>query len=402
MLAGMHAMGANVVLDADELTQQAQIETGLSDFGADDAFFERVRVYVDAARIEGQLTGAGKVVVHSQTLQLLTNRLLVTDFVKRHPAVHDEELLAPVVIVGLPRTGTTHLHNLMAADPNLRTLPYWESLEPVAPLVEQRGESPDGRIARCEGGLWFLNEALPHFKRMHEMTVDHVHEEIQLLAIDCSTMLLETSARVPSYSNYYKAHDQQASYGFLKLMLQVCQFQRPGVRPTRWVLKSPQHLEQIPAILHTFPDSTVVFTHRDPVSVIASFVTMVAYTARLSRQAPIDLHELGAYWRDRILDLYAAAVRDRHLVSKARSVDIHFDGFMSDDIATVEHVYAVAGQSFTPATRRAMDEFMSDHPRGKFGGVEYELSQFGLDAQSIRNAASDYIDAFGVNLEDRW
>ncbi len=402
MLAGMDAIGAGVVLDADALIQKAQSETGLTDFGADDSFFERVHVFVDASRLEGELTGAGRVVVHSQTLQLLTNRLLATDFVRRNPAVRAEPIVAPVVIVGLPRTGTTHLHNLMAADPNLRSLPYWESLEPVPPLAEQRGASPDDRRARCEAGLWFLNEALPHFKRMHEMTVDHVHEEIQLLAIDCSTMLFETSARVPSYRDYYKAHDQQPSYDYLKLMLQVCQFQRPRLEPTRWVLKSPQHLEQIPAILGSFPDATLVFTHRDPVSVIASFVTMAAYTARLSRRTPIDLHELGAYWRDRILDLYAGAVRDRHLVAPEHSIDLHFDEFMADDIVAVEKVYAVAGQPFSGEIRRAMDAFMQVHPRGKFGGVQYHLDQFGLDAPSIRDAAREYIDAFEVNLETQW
>ncbi len=402
LLDGMGAMGRGIVLSADEMLAQARAATGLDDYGGDPAFFDRVRVYVDALRDEAQLTSAGTMIVHSQTMQMLTNRLLATDYINRHPGVRDEPIVAPIVIVGLPRTGTTHLHNLMATDANLRSLPYWESLEPVPPIAEQRGELPDQRRDRCEGGVWFLNETMPHFKRMHEMTVDHVHEEIQLLAVDCSTMLLETTAHVPSWRDYYKMHDQQTSYNYLKLLLQMCQHQRPAATPQRWVLKSPQHLEQIPVIMHTFPDATVVFTHRDPVSVIVSFVTMVAYAARLSRTTPIDLVEIGEYWRDRILDLFSAATRDRGLAPSDQSFDVHFNAFMADDIAMVRRVYDVAQQPFTTSTREAMDAFMADHPRGRFGAVEYELAQFGLDASQIRDAASEYIEMFQVNLEDRW
>lgn len=176
---------------------------------------------------------------------------------------------------------------------------------------------------------------------------------------------------------------------------------RAGVQP-RWVLKSPQHLEQIPALLRTFPDATVVFTHRDPVSVIASFVTMVSYSARTNRSAPIDVAGIGRYWSERILDLYAACTRDRDLVPAGRSIDVHFDDFMADDIAMVERIYDIAGLEFTPVTRAAMDAFMAEHPRGKFGGVVYDLDQLGLDAAAIRAAASGYIERFQVRLEDRW
>ncbi len=407
MLDGMGALGASIVLDADALIAQARTDTGLDDYGAGDDFFERLRVFVGALGAEAELTDAGKLISHSQVLQLLTNRLLATDFIARHPAVHDEIIAAPIVIVGLPRTGTTHLHNLISADTNLRSLPYWESLEPVPTLAEQTDKQRDARRERCEAGVWFLNEVMPDFKRMHEMTVDHVHEEIQLLAIDCSTMLFESSSRIPSFRDYYQAHDQQSSYDYLRLMLQLCQYQSRGARPSgtappRWVLKSPQHLEQIPAIMRTFPDAIVVFTHRDPVSVVASFVTMSAYSARISRSAPIDLHEVGAYWRDRILDLYAAATRDRHLVPAAQSIDIHFNEFMRDDIATVQAVYEVAGLAFAESTRAAMAAFMDDHPRGKYGGVQYDLGQFGLDPAGIRSAAQQYIERFGVALELQW
>ena len=407
MLDAMATMGADVVLEVEALTTAARAATGLNDFGHDPSFFDRLDALLGAFRNDANLSDAGRFTSSTQVGQILANRLLVTDFVKRHPAVRDTAIVAPIIIVGLPRTGTTHLHNLMAADPTLRSLPYWESLEPVPTLAEQRGKQPDQRQDRCQGGIWFIDEAMPEFRRMHEMTVEHVHEEIQLLAVDCSTMLFETATCSPMWRDYYKAHDQQPSYDYLKLLLQVCQYQRSGTMARegghpRWVLKSPQHLEQIPAVMRTFPDATVVFTHRDPAAVVASFVTMSAYTARISHQPPIDLHHIGTYWRDRILDLYEGCVRDRALVPAAQSIDIHFDDFMSDDIAMVERVYAVAGQPFEAETRAAMAAFMDHHPRGKFGGVEYELQQFGLDASDIRSRANKYINCFYVNLEDRW
>ena len=402
MLDAMAALGAAVELDPDGVVDEARRVTGLSDLDADDSYFERLRVLLDALDREAGLSGGGRLVARQQIVQLVANRLLAHDYVTRHPAALDETISAPVIIVGLPRTGTTHLHNLMAADASLRSLPYWESLEPVAPVAEQpdRGALPDGRRDRCAMGLGFIDEVMPEFHRMHEMTVDHVHEEIQLLAIDLSTMFFESTAWVPSWRDYYRAHDQRPSYEYLRRMLQICQHQR-GVR-SRWVLKSPQHLEQVPALRSVFPDATLVFTHRDPVAVIASFATMAAYSARTNRDAPIDVHGIAHYWRDRILDLYAACVRDRNLVPPSQSVDVTFDDFMADDVATVRRIYEIAGLGFTPATGRSMDAFMAEHPRGKFGGVVYDLDQLGLDAHEIRAAARPYIDRFAVPLEDRW
>ena len=152
---------------------------------------------------------------HAQLLQWLKNRLLLTDLLARHPEIHDIELLPPLVIAGLPRTGTTHLHNLLAAAPTFRTMPYWESNEPF-PLPAEAGIEPDPRKARMDVAVQVINLVMPHFPLMHEMTTDHVHEEIQLLANDFSTMLFETLAHVPRWRDYYMAHDQTSHYEYLR------------------------------------------------------------------------------------------------------------------------------------------------------------------------------------------
>jgi hypothetical protein len=396
--ATMADMAAMLPLEPEALLAAARNETGLDNFG-DDRFLPRLRCLVHALVQEGRLSAVGRVMAHGQITQLLKNRLKLEALIGAHPEIERLDVAAPIVIVGLPRTGTTHLHNLMAADPALRSLPYWESLEPV--LLEREKPAPgapDPRRARCDQALWFVNESLPYFVRMHEMTTDHVHEEIQLLAIDFSTMLFETMALLPSWRDAYKATDQTPSYRYLRRILQAMQWQRGG---SRWVLKSPQHLEQIGPLLDAFPDAVMVFTHRDPASVVASYITMGAYTARMNTESPIDLHAIGRYWRDRIVDLFRALVRDRDLVDGTRSLDIRFDDFMRDDLAAVRRVYGFAGQAVTAEAEAAWRSFMASHPRGVHGTVEYDLAQFGLDADEIRHACGFYIDRFGVALEAR-
>jgi sulfotransferase family protein len=395
ILTAMAAMAPRLCLEPEPLMQEAVAATGLSDFG-DDRFRERLDFLCTALRTEAGLSGAGVVTTHAQLVQLLKNRLLIEDLLRRHPEIHDVRVEAPIIICGLPRTGTTHLHNLMAADPALRSLPYWESLEPVLPEHEQPGPGePDPRLARTEAALDFINTAMPYFRRMHEMTVEHVHEEIQLLAIDFSTMLFETTSTMPSWRDYYLTHDQTPHYEYMRTVLQTLQWLRGG---ERWVLKSPQHLEQFPVLAKTFPDATFVVTHRDPVSVTTSVATMIAYTARLSHD-PVDPHWIGGYWADRIERMLRACVDDRDVLPPDQSIDVHFDEFMADDVAMVERIYDLAGQPVTDRAHAAMQAFMGDHPRGKFGGIVYDLADFGLDPAERREALRFYVDRFGVTEE---
>jgi hypothetical protein len=236
---------------------------------------------------------------------------------------------------------------------------------------------------------------MPYFKRMHEMTADHVHEEIQLLAIDFSTMLFETMAPMPTWRDYYLTHDQTPHYEYLRTILKVLQWQRGG---TRWVLKSPQHIEQFGPLAAVFPDATFVVTHRDPVAVTTSVATMLSYTARMS-QAHIDPIRVGGYWSDRTEQMLRGCVDGRDLLPSDQAIDVRFDEFMADDVAMVERIYDLAGQPMTTDTREAMRAFMVDHPRGKYGGVVYDLADFGLDAAERRAALQFYVDRFGVTLE---
>jgi hypothetical protein len=392
VLEFMAGMASDMSLEPEALMATAAAEVRLDDFG-DPTFRERLDVLCRAFRAEAGLSPVGVVSSGGLLIQLLKNRLLIEDLVARHPEILQVRIERPIIICGLPRTGTTHLHNLMSSDPNLRSLPYWESLEPVLPESEQA--EPDPRLARTEQALWFVNTAMPEFKRMHEMTIEHAHEEIQLLAIDFSSMLFETTAPMPTWHDYYRSTDQTPVYAYLRKVLQVLQWLRGG---TRWVLKSPQHIEQFGPLVATFPDATFVVTHRDPVSVTASTTTMLAYSARLSHER-VDPVRIGRYWADRLQEMLRACVRDRDLLPDEQTIDVRFDEFMADDLAMVERIYSIASQPMTSDVRRAMDDFMASHPRGRYGAVLYDVGELGLDRGRLSEDLRFYVDRFEVARE---
>lgn len=384
----MAALAPDCQLDADALCAKATADTGLVDFGPDD-YRERLDVLLGALRDVDGMHGGGVVNFYGQLLQLLKNRLLLADLLTRHPEIADIELRSPVVIAGLPRTGTTHLHNLLAAPPTFRTMPYWESNEPF-PLPAEAGIDPDPRRTRMDVAVSVINLVMPHFALMHEMTTDHVHEEIQLLANDFSTMLFETLADVPAWRDYYQTHDQTPHYRYLATQLKAMQFLRGG---DRWLLKSPQHLEQVPVLDRVFPDSIVVFTHRDPVPVALSMVAMITYSARMHR-SPVPVEQIAAGWIERLERMLNALVRDRDTIGPDRSIDLRFNDFMADEVGVAEKVYALAGEPFTDAARKGVGDYLAGHQRGRLGTVEATFEMFGLDEDDLRARFAPYVGRF--------
>ncbi|MCP5044394.1 MAG: sulfotransferase [bacterium] len=384
-------------LESHAVIERATSETGLSDFG-EDGWPERLDVVLQSLREDAELSPMGKLSAFAQLTAFLKNRLLLEDLWKRHPEIGDVPWQPPIVIAGLPRSGTTHLHSLIGADPKFRALPWWEALEPVLADCERPGPGEeDPRIARAAAGIAFRDMAMPHFNAMHEMTVDHIHEEIHLLAIDLSTVFMENLGigMGPTYRDYYLAHDQAPHYRYLQKILRTLQWLRGG---TRWILKSPQHLEQLAVIAEVFPDATIVVNHRDPVSTVASFATMISYSSRLGA-AKADPVRLGHYWADRIEIMLRRCVEQREAVSKQRSLDVLFHEYMGNELDTVASIYELAGESFDEASQTALAKYQQDHPRGRFGRVRYDLADFELDADELRERFRFYTDRFPVQLE---
>ncbi len=392
------AGGMPVEFTEEAVLGAAREATGLSDFGADD-FRERLAIWLQAVAEDAELGAVGRIGVFRDITRYATNRLRFEDLLKRHPEIRDVEIDRPIIIAGLPRSGTTHLVNLIAADRRLRSLPYWESVEPIPiPGEEPDADGVDPRLARCRENYKQQDVMMPLLKNMHDMAPEHVHEEIELQCIDFSSYELEWIATVPRWRDHYLGEDQRSSYAYMKNVLRALQWMRG---PKRWILKSPQHMEQLGPLMETFPDATVAITHRDPVSVIASTVTMLVYGDRI-RRTRIDPPAVAAYWIDRVECLLRACVNDRSRVPAERSIDVFFHEFMDDDVAMVRRIYELAELEMTAAAQADLDAYMQANPRGKHGRIVYDLKgDFGVDRDELRERFGFYLDPCPVEVESQ-
>ena len=388
IIDGMAAMAEYCPLTADGLHEQASAQTGLSDFGEQD-YRERMSVLLRAFGELPNFTAFGHTYAFSLMLTFLKGRLRVVDHLKRHPQIFDIEVTAPLVIAGLPRTGTTHLHSLLAADPALRSLRYWEAQEPLPPPGEEGTIEP--RRQRTGDALSISNTLMPYFQLMHEMTIDHIHEDIGLMVQDFASGFFTTLTHLPRWSDYLRDNDQTPGYQFLRMMLQVLQHQDGYDR--RWVLKSPQHLEQFIPLLNVFPDATFIVTHRDPVDVSISMATMMTYTMRMSVDK-VDVHTVANYWITRIDELLSACMRDHDRLPADRTIDVRFDEFMADDLAMVQRVWDTAGYTPNDESRKSVADYMAGHTRGRLGKVDYRAEDLGLDKDELRRRFAPYVDRF--------
>ncbi len=385
---------AGILADAKRKTQ-------LDDFGAD-GFLRRLQLLCDEWGSDDGLTNIGKLSLRNKLVLFARNRLLIHDLLKRHPEIHDEQIEQPIIVCGLPRSGTTHLVNLLAADSRLRSLPLWESYEPVLSSKEKsREDGVDPRYRRCQKQWDMTQQMTPLLAAMHPMNPDHIHEELELMGPDFASYNFEWLTMSPRWRDDYYQQDQTPHYQYMKTVLKILQWKDhvAGKSEKRWVLKCPQHLEQMPVLQKVFPDATVVITHRDPVSVIQSAITMLAYGQRINRKQ-VQLQALVSYWSDRIEHLLLACVRDRAVIPAASSIDVPFDAFMADDMAMVRKIYAKANLDMTLHAEQELQRFITDHPRGKHGQVQYDLKgNFGVEPDSLRERFRFYFDAFSVSEE---
>ena len=382
-------------LTVDAVCVAAVAATGLDDFGSDD-FRERLGLQLSEMDADAERTGLGRMLMFGDCTRYAANRLRIRDLLQRHPEILDIEIVQPVIVVGLPRSGTTNLVNLLAADSRFRSLPLWESYEPV-PDPRERADGVDPRWTRCQQAWEAMQAGAPFVAAMHPMEPDHVHEENELMAPDFSNYNLEWVARAPRWRDHYLAHDQTPHYAYMKTVLQILQWFRPR---ERWVLKSPQHLENLGPLMATFPDASIVVTHRDPVAVVQSTITMVTYGARTAYRST-DPEWYRDYWTDRIGRLLDASMRDRHLLPERRTVDVFFHEYMADEMGTLQRIYDDAGIGLTDTARHEIEAHQAAHPRGKAGPVVYDLrGDFSTTPEEVRSRFGAYLDAFpNVRIE---
>jgi hypothetical protein len=237
----------------------------------------------------------------------------------------------------------------------------------------------------------------PYAAAHHPMDPDHISEDGELQMQDFSSYVWEFSLWAPEWRDHYLAHDQTPHYEFEKTLLQILQWQRGERR--RWIVKAPQHVEQLRPIMNVFPDAVVVFTHRDPVASLQSIATSYAYTARWREREP-DADRAFAYWADRYGRLLDAYLRDVEAVPEAQRFDCLYRDFVGDGVGMVERIYATAGLDMTARSRGELDAYMADHRQGHAGRIAFDLrADFGVAPDELRERYRRYTDAVAVGVE---
>jgi len=392
--AAVPDLAAQWPLDPQSLMDKARRLTGLDDFGAE-PMREPLGVLCDSLDIEMMLSAAGRISAHKRLLGILVTRLRLEALWKRRPEILALPIESPWFVVGLPRSGTTLLHRLLAQDPALRSAPFWELLNPLpAGDIEAAQPDPDPRIALAEEALGALHRVAPELVQMHEMEAEAPDEELSLLALGFCSMGFEFSFTVPSYVRYYEQQDHTAGYRYFKRVLQTLQWLRGG---RHWVLKAPSHMEQLRPLLAVFPDARIIQTHRDAVTATVSLVSLTCYGVRNYFAHPNPL-VMGRSLSNAVERLLRGIDRDR-APDDPRFVDVQFGEMMTDPIAMVRKIYASAGRELAPQAEQTMRAWLAAHRRAKHGVHEYAAIDFGIDPGERHRALRFYHERFGVPLD---
>lgn len=379
-------------LDADAILSAVRRRTGLDDLG-DGPIHEGHPRLVESLEREADLTPMGRLIARRELGRVLENRLRLVDAWKRHPGIGDRDVRAPIFVVGLPRTGTSILHELLAQDPANRVPRTWE-VQWIWPPPTAATRETDPRIARAERHFRGIDRALPDFRKMHPMGAHLPQECVVLMAHDGASLMHHTTHDVPSYQRWLEALDFRPVYASHKRQLQYLQWRDPG---ERWVLKSPGHLWVLDALLAVYPDARVVQTHRDPLRVAASLVSLVTYLRGLASAAP-DPRRIAADWVPRLAAGLGHTIdaRDRGLLPAGRVFDVRFSEFVGNEVATIERIYDHFGLALAPAAADAMRRHLARNPKDRHGAHRYDLAAAGLDAAAERERFRRYRERFDL------
>jgi hypothetical protein len=384
-----------VSLDEKALLDAARRATGLDDFGEAD-FREPLRRLLDALESEGDLTLLGRIAAHRDLVGLLTNRLRLVEDRKPTPGIAAEPIVAPIFLGGLPRTGSTALHHLLAQDPDTRAPQAWEVMYPSPPPTHATYET-DQRITRAVKQLRWLDWLAPDFKAIHPVGAQLPLECIAIMSASFLAARFQTTYNVPSYEAWLATQDMRPAYAFHRRFLQHLQWRAPGAR---WVLKAPSHIFSFDALLDTYPDARIVQTHRDPVTAVTSVASLssVLHRAFGRQRHPTRFgHEVTSRWTEglgRSLEL-----RRSGRIAPERIVDVHHHELGADPMAVVRRIYAQFHVPLTEAAEARMRAFLAEHPRESQGRHEYAPEPFGLDREELARRFRDYSEHFGVRPE---
>jgi hypothetical protein len=384
-----------VRLDETTLLNKARAQTGLDDFG-DDSFREALRVLLRSYETDAQLSFVGRICVHGDLVRLLTNRLRLIADRRRHPAIAAEVIRRPLFITGLPRSGTTFLHALLAQDPAHRAPQVWEVMHP-SPPPEQASYATDPRITTTAKQLKWLDFLMPDFKKVHLIGARLPQECIAITSHDFRSYSFETMSAVHSYRVWHDSQDKRPEYEFHRHFLQHLQWRCPG---QRWVLKAPGHLLALEALLQVYPDAGIVLTHRDPLKVLASCASFTE-VLRNGFSDRVDKVSMARQVEQRWTEGAGLAVKYRQAQGNTHRqlFDVHYVELVRDPMSMVRRIYEFFDLELSPAAETAMEQFLLANPKNKGGVHRYSLEEFGLNPETERRRFQFYLDFFGIEPE---
>lgn len=384
-------------LEIDDLLAEASRRAGgRTDFG-EPQFMRGLERLVDSLERDAFLTPVGRMIARERILNSAKNRLDYLGDRKLHPEIAQEKIVAPIVVLGMPRTGSTILHDILAQDPDSRAPLTWEVMFPSPPPEPATFET-DPRIAACDATFPGVDAQIPAFKAMHPMGARLSQECVTIMADSMVSALFHNQFRVNTYQDWV---DQEADFGpvyaFHEQQLQHLQWR---VKRDRWVLKTGAHMWGLEHLLARYPDARIVVTHRDPVKTMTSYASLTALVRSLGSQT-IDPKEIARDWTARIRRVveHATEVRSRPVAAKAQFYDMYFQDFVTDQFATVEKIYRAFGLPLSDEAARRMKAFIADNPKDKHGIHRYSPAEFGVDPDAVRESFRPYMQRFGLEPE---
>jgi hypothetical protein len=377
------------MLDANAILKEAKKITDLDTLG-NPLFEEGFNKLVDSINTEADLNDIGIQAQQFRLIGVLSNMLRIEDAIQKNPEILDEKIVAPIVIVGLPRTGSTMTHRLLASDPNHTAMLWWEGRYP-AMLSEERRGNPSERMALGKAEVDAVVAASPDALTIHPWDYKGADEEILLLEHTFFSTVPESFMRVPSYSKWVESQDHVHAYRQLKVMLQYLQWQNPGRDQKRWVLKSPHHLGFIDKLLLVFPDSKVIQTHRDPQETVPSFCSMCANLFEPLTNS-YDKNKIGEHWATKLSKVLNHCME----VSNANPdnfLNLDFLNMIKDPIAEMNNVYSFINEDFSDQAENAMKAWKEENQH-EMGSHRYSLEEFGLESTFIETNFSKYTNQY--------
>lgn len=378
-------------LVADALIEQAMNATGLDRFDSD-SYREGLEILLADANKTG-LSEGGHARMQSSIVEMLANRLKVTDYLAKRPELLDRPIEKPVFVFGIPRTGTTLLSNLLACDPARRSPLTWEIDDPVPPATSATLRTDPRAIARLEQEKAML-AARPEMGKYYRNSAIYPNECIFFMAHDFKALALESRGKLPNYRDWLFSTDMTSAYEYHKRFLQLLQADAPGV----WNLKMPSHCLWLDTIRQVYPDARLIWTHRDPFTAMGSFCSIISL-AHMGFMGRVDgewLVENCTYQAE----LHANRIMDfRNRQGEESMIDVHYSDLVSDPIGAMRRLYAALGDDFTPEAEAAMQAWLDDNPQGKFGKHEYKLAQYGLSVEQLAPKFERYLSRYDIARE---